>query len=154
MSFRFSGIPQEIATEVRATMRAPEYGHPAFKALAQGYGPCRLCLRTFRVGADERILFTYNPFAAGELPAPGPVFIHAGSCERYESAELPADFRGLPMVLEGYGEEGELLSRERVAGRSVEQMLERIFSGHRLRYAHIRNGEAGCFMARVYKPVT
>src|SRR3954464_9176223 len=123
MDFRYSGIPQEIATEVRATMRAPEYGHPAFKALAQGYGPCRLCLRTFRVGADERILFTYNPFVAGELPAPGPVFPHAGPCELYEPAELPADFRELPMVLEGYGEEGRLLSRERVAGRTVAPML-------------------------------
>jgi hypothetical protein len=154
MNFRFSGIPQEIATEVRATMRAPEYGHPASKALAQGYGPCRLCLRTFRVGADERILFTYNPFAVGELPTPGPVFIHAGPCERYESAELPADFRELPMVLEGYGEAGELLSRERVAGGTVEQMLERVFAADGARYAHIRNGKAGCFMARVYKPVT
>src|SRR4051812_38204301 len=139
MNFRFSGIPQEIATEVRTTMRAPECGHPAFKALAQGYGPCRLCLRTFRIGADERILFTYNPFAVGELPAPGPVFIHARPCERYESAELPADFRELPMVLEGYGEEGRLLSRERVAGGAVEQMLERIFGADRARYAHIRN---------------
>jgi hypothetical protein len=154
MTFRFTGIPVEVARVVRETMRAPEYGHPAFKALAQGYGPCRLCLRTFRVGADERILFTYNPFPAGELPAPGPVFIHAGSCERYDSRELPPDFRELPMVLEGYGRAGELVTQERAAGRAVEPMLERIFAADRAHHLHIRNGEAGCFMARVYRPVT
>src|ERR687883_191044 len=103
MEFRFRGIPADVASEVRATMRAPDYGHPAYKALAQGYGPCRLCLRTFRIGEEERILFTYNPFPADELPAPGPVFIHAQACERYDAPDFPPDLRALPMVLEAYG---------------------------------------------------
>jgi hypothetical protein len=149
MDFRFRGIPDDVATEVRTTMRAPEYGHPAYQALAQSYGPCRLCLRTFRIGEEERILFTYNPFPANELPAPGPVFIHARACERYDAPELPPDLRALPMVLEGYGRAGELLTRERVAGYGLELLLERIFRRDGARYVHIRNGEAGCFMARV-----
>src|SRR5205814_2344248 len=88
-AFRFSGIPEAVAREVRESLRAPGYGHPAHREQAHGYGPCRLCLRTFRVGADERILFTYNPFhEPGELPAPGPVFIHAEPCQRYDAFEL------------------------------------------------------------------
>ena len=150
MTFRFVGIPETVAREVRETMRAPDYGHPAHKSIAQGYGPCRLCLRTFRVGADERILFTYNPFPEGHLPSPGPVFIHARGCARYEAGELPADLRALPMVLEGYRRSGERVTQERVVGGGPsEWMLERMFSADRADYIHIRNGDVGCFIARV-----
>ena len=144
---RFVGIPEAVAREVRETMHAPDYGHPAHRAVAQGYGPCRLCLRTFRVGKDERILFTYNPFPVGDLPAPGPVFIHAGSCTRYDAGEFPADLRSLPIVLEGYRSSGERMAQERVARDAVKESLERIFQ--RADYVHMRNGEVGCFMARV-----
>ncbi len=105
-------------------------------------------MRTFRVGADERILFTYNPFPAGELPAPGPVFIHAGPCMRYQGHELPADLRELPLVLEGYRGLGERIAQKRVAGRAMEETLEQMFASG-ADYAHIRNGEFGCFIARV-----
>jgi|SRR5436190_17142854 len=143
---RFTGIPEAVASEVRATMRAPQYGHPAHKALAQGYGPCRLCLRTFRIGEEERILFTYNPCAG--LPAPGPVFIHARTCQRYDGAELPPDLRALPMVIEGFGEGGWLVAQKKVEG-SVEKVLAGVLAQSGVAYAQLRNAEAGCFMARV-----
>ena len=149
-AFRFFGIPEAVAREVRESLRAPGYGHPAHREQAHGYGPCRLCLRTFRVGADERILFTYNPFLdAGSLPAPGPVFIHGEPCARYDALELPPDFRALPIVVEGYRRGGRLVVQERVAGRSPQEMLARIFAAGGADYAHLRNAEAGCFMARV-----
>jgi hypothetical protein len=119
---RCTGIPEVVANEVRETMRA------------QGYGPCRLCLRTFRIGVDER-----------------PVFIHAAPCTRYDSPELPPDFRTLPMVLEAYGGSGAPLAQERAAGWAVDELLKRIFTADRARYVHVRNGEVGCFMARVEK---
>lgn len=148
--FRFFGIPDGVATEVRQTMKAPEYGHPAHVEMAKGTGPCRLCLRTFEVGKEERILFTYQPFRdPGSLPAPGPVFIHAGSCSRYDAPELPPDFRRLSLVFEAYRSGGRLLAQERVGDRAPEDVLERLFEGTSADYVHVRNGEAGCFMARV-----
>lgn len=149
-AFQFFGIPEEVASEVRQTMSAPGYGHPAHREIARGYGPCRLCLRTFTVGQEERILFTYQPFAeAGSLPAPGPVFIHADACSRYDGHELPPDFRALPLVIEGYRAGGWLVSQERVNGDVPEKVIARVFEGTGADYVHIRNGEAGCFMARV-----
>ena len=146
--FRLLGISEALAAEVRSSMRSPQYGHPAHRELAQGYGPCRVCLRTFAVGKDERILFTYQPFHdPGSLPAPGPVFIHARACERYDAAELPPDFRSLPLVFEAYRAGGELLSRARVGARNADEVLAALFE--RADYVHIRNGEAGCFMAAV-----
>jgi len=149
-SFRFQGIPESVAAEVRTTMRAPEYGHPAYRELAQGYGPCRLCLQTFVIGREERILFTYQPFLeAGTLPAPGPIFIHAESCVRYDGLELPPDFRSLPLVFEAYRNAGHLLSQERVGVHVSDDALRTIFDRTSADYVHIRNREAGCFMARV-----
>ena len=150
MGLRFIGIPEEVASEVRGTMRAPGYGHPAHKSIAQGYGPCRLCLRTFRRGEEERVLFTYNPSTGADaLPAPGPVFIHAEPCARYDSAELPPDFRALPMVIEGYRAGGWLVAQEPVAGQAPEAVIAAVLARHRVDFVRIRNAEAGCFMARV-----
>jgi hypothetical protein len=55
-SSRIQGIPDAIATAARESIKSPEYGHPAHGELATGYGPCRLCLQTFEVGRDERLL--------------------------------------------------------------------------------------------------
>jgi hypothetical protein len=131
-------------------LKAPEYGHPAHRETAGGYGPCRLCLRTFEVGIEERILFTYQPFREpGSLPAPGPVFIHADPCGRYDGPQLPQDFRGLSLVFEGYHSGGRLVAQERVGDQVAETVLARVFERNGVDYVHVRNGEAGCFMARV-----
>lgn len=150
MTFRVAGISSSLAAEVRQTLRSPQYGHPAHRETATGYGPCRLCLRTFTEGVEERILFTYQPFSdPTSVPAPGPVFIHAGPCERYEAPVLPPDLCRLPLLFEAYGVGGELLGRERVRDQSQEAVLERLFVATGADYVHIRNEEAGCFMARV-----
>ncbi len=148
--FRYSGIPTALADEARATLRSPQYGHPAHREPARGYGPCRLCLRTFAVGEEDRLLFTYQPFAEpGSLPAPGPVFIHADGCERYDGLEYPPDLRVLPTVVEGYTRGGKLVAQEWVNGEGPEVVVRRVLEETPADYAHLRNAEAGCFMARV-----
>jgi hypothetical protein len=148
--FRYLGIPDAVAAEARLTLRSPQYGHPAHRELARGYGPCRLCLRTFAVGKEDRLLFTYQPFLdPGSLPAPGPVFIHAEPCERYDALELPPDFRSFPLVVEGYASGGRILAQERVGDETPEEVLSRVLGAEGIAFGHLRNGEAGCFVARV-----
>jgi hypothetical protein len=150
-TLHFQGIADDVAATVRRTMRAPEYGHPAHREIATGEGPCRLCLRTFAVGRDERILFTYQPFREPDsLPAPGPVFIHAEACQRYDAPALPPDFRSLPLVFDAYRSGARLLTQERLTGdQDPELTLQELVARSGADYVHIRNGEAGCFMARV-----
>lgn len=153
--FRFLGIPTAVADSARATLKSPQYGHPAHLEIAGGYGPCRVCLRTFEVGREERLLFTYQPFEEpGSLPAPGPIYVHATSCPRYNGDVLPPDFRALPLVIEGYRSGSELVAQERVGQREPEAVLATVFEEAGAEYAHIRNGEAGCFMARVERRET
>ena len=149
-AFRYVGIPESVAKEARATLRSPQYGHPASRDRAKGYGPCRLCLRTFAVGEEDRLLFTYQPHRdQGALPQPGPVFIHAEPCVRYEAPELPPDFRALPLVVEGYGATGWIAAQEPVASGPAEEVVARMLARPDVAYVHIRNLEVGCFMARV-----
>jgi hypothetical protein len=149
-AFRIQGIPESVAVAARTTMKSPQYGHPAHIETASGYGPCRLCLQTFRVGVDERLLFTYQPFTdPAALPAPGPVFIHRDGCERYDGHELPQALRPLPLALEGYGPDGALIVQRRVCTLPFEAVLQSVFAVSNVRYAHLRNAEAGCFIARI-----
>ncbi len=149
-AYRIQGIPETIATAARHLMKSPQYGHPAHVEKATGYGPCRLCLQTFRVGTDERLLFTYQPFTdPTALPLPGPVFIHRAGCERYDAPALPEALRSLPLTLEGYGPGGQQLVQQRIAASPFEAALDSVFERGDVDYAHLRNTEAGCFIARI-----
>ncbi len=123
-SYRIQGIPDSIATAAKESMKSPQYGHPVHAETATGYGPCRLCLQTFHVGTEERLLFTYQPFTdPAALPAPGPVFIHRARCERYDRSELPEALRRLPLALDGYGADGALFVQRRVGTSPFEKRL-------------------------------
>ena len=74
MNYRVIPISAEIVSEARATLVSPQYKSLAVNvSVANGYGPCRSCLRVFEQGTDRRIYFTYNSFAGrSSLPDPGP----------------------------------------------------------------------------------
>ena len=149
--FRIVPIDPSISSQARASNRSPQYGHPAHSETARGYGPCRSCLDVFRVGEDRRLLFTYNPFAGLDAyPSPGPVFIHETDCSPYSDwSVFPAALRALPLTLEGYGAERWLVARERPDESQIEGAIEKLFADDRILYIHVRNTEAGCFIARV-----
>ncbi|HSK72500.1 MAG TPA: DUF1203 domain-containing protein [Pyrinomonadaceae bacterium] len=150
MNYRIVPIPSEIAESVRQNLKSPQYGHPAFTEIAKGYGPCRLCLKTFNEGAEERILFTYNAFEGlSDLPLPGPVFIHKDKCEPFDEAEFPPDLLRLPLLFEGYGLESKLVRSEKMAGENLKNQIKEILISDEVEYINIRNAEAGCFVARI-----
>jgi hypothetical protein len=149
MEYRVIALRQETADQVRNTMRAPGYGHPAHVEVAKGSGPCRLCLRPFRIGEEERLLFTYNPFPDdADLPSPGPIFVHKAPCSRHEASGFPPGLLGLPLALEAYDDSGVAMIRVRVAG-DPQVLVEDVLSSPEVAYAHLRHAEAGCFIARV-----
>lgn len=148
---RFVAISSTLAEKVRATGKSPGYGHPTHTEVATGHGPCRHCLRTFEIGSERRTLFTYDPFhGLDRIPLPGPVFIHAEACERYDdSAGFPEDLRTHPLTFAAYGEARRLLSETHVEDGVVEPVLERLFDAADVRYVHVRDLEAGCYDFRV-----
>lgn len=149
-SFQVVPIPADIAAQVRETLRAPRFGHPAHVEVATGFGPCRSCLRTFREGEEERVLFTYDAFAGlDDYPSPGPVFIHRDACEPWQGDGFPPELRALPLTLEGYGRGHWLVAREPVSDGRIEEALGRLFAHAAVAFVHVRNAEPGCYVARV-----
>lgn len=148
-SVRYLGIPTNLADTVRTTMRAVQYPHPAHAEVARGYGPCRECLGTFRAGEEERILFTYQPFPEGQLPAPGPVFIHRESCVRYQASRFPEPLRAVPLVVEGFDASGAPVGRLPVGTARPEDVVAAVMELPGVAFGHLRNADAGCFVARI-----
>lgn len=151
MTFRVISISEKIAEKVRRSMVSPQYPSlPAFSSVANGYGPCRSCLRTFDEGNENRTSFTYDPVEGIlDLPQPGPVFIHSANCEKFVGNEFPEGLRGLPMFFEAFDNIGDLLHRVRVETGSEGSQINSLFADERVNFLHIRNAEAGCFIARV-----
>ena len=146
--YRVVALSKEVTDLVRTTRKAPGYGHPAFSEVASVYGPCRECLRTFHIGQENRILFTYDPFAGIEkTPLPGPVFIHEESCERYpESAGYPSDLAGHAAVFNAYSKGQKLVGRVLLSAQDDKpSALEALFLRTEVDYVEVRDGEAGCF---------
>jgi Protein of unknown function (DUF1203) len=150
MTYKIVPIPTKIARSVRENMKSPQYGHPAFADIAKGYGPCRVCLKTFVKGKDERILFTYNAFEnLSNLPNPSPIYIHKIDCKPFDEKDFPPDLIDLPLLFEGYGDESELVKREAMNKENICNQSAKIFALPKVIYINIRNAEAGCFVARI-----
>ena len=149
MAFQVLAVSADVTGAVRATSRSPQYGHDASRATAAGYGPCRSCLRTFRVGEEERVMFTFDPFeGTGVPPTPGPIFVHAEACERFEGKGFPPELRELPLMFEAYGEDGLPHVRVRPEPETIERDLARLLGDPAHRFVLVRNAEAGCYIAR------
>lgn len=151
MRMRMVAIPTEVATEVRATLRAPGYGFPAHVEPGADAAPCRHCLRLIAPGETRRILFTYDRFSGIEsLPQPGPVYIHAEECPRYaENAGFPEELRSSPRTLEAYARGRRLLAQEYIADGNFESAIEKLFANSETDYVQVHSTTAGCFTFRI-----
>ena len=67
---------------------------------------------------------------------------------------VPVGDRDLPLTFEGYGRERWIVARERVADGEVEPALQRLLANADVEYVHVRNTEAGCFIALVERDET
>jgi Protein of unknown function (DUF1203) len=148
---RIVAIPTKVADSVRTTLRAPVYGHPAHIDDLAEPAPCRHCLHLIAPHVDRAILFTYDRFADAEsLPLPGPIYIHAESCERYpEQAGVPDELRTSPRTLEAYSRGRRLHGLEYVVDGKMELAIERLFAQADVDYIQVCSTTAGCFTFRI-----
>jgi hypothetical protein len=108
-------------------------------------------LRTFEVGKDYGILFTYDRFTGVEsLPQPGPVYIHADRCSRYpEDSGFPEELRRSPRTIEAYGSGRQLLGQAHVTDGKPEDAIQNFFARPEVEYLQVHSTTAGCFTFRI-----
>ena len=147
---RVIAISTELAESVRATEKDPRYNFPAHTTVIKEGAPCRHCLKIIPAG-ERATLFTYDAFEAVEkLPLPGPVYIHAKSCERYpEDAGFPAELKNSPRTLNAYAKGRRLLAQEYVENGTVDSTVENLFTRPDVEYIHVRSATAGCYTFRI-----
>jgi len=112
---------------------------------------CRRCLRRFTPG-DERILFKYCPFKLESVFAEtGPIFVHTQVCEPASEplTHYPEELRSLPLLLRAYTAGDRQVIAELVEGGAAESIINRYFSDSDVAYLHLRDGEYGCYIARI-----
>jgi hypothetical protein len=150
-AFHAVAIPTEVADSVRNTMKSPKYGFPAHKEVAAGRAPCRHCLELVRLKEEQSILFTMDAFHGLDVPpSPGPVYIHAESCSRYEGENgIPETYRGRLLTLEAFAEDRKLLAEVRASNSQEEKIAEELFASSEVKYIQVRSTEAGCFLFRL-----
>jgi len=154
-SFHAVAIPTEVANSVRSTMTSPKYGFPAHREVAAGRAPCRHCLELVQLNREELILFTMDAFYGlpnGETvpPSPGPVYIHAEACGRYDGERgIPETYRGRLLTLEAFGADRKLLAEVRASDSREEKIAEELFANQEVKYIQVRSTEAGCFLFRL-----
>jgi uncharacterized protein DUF1203 len=150
MTHKFVAISTEVANAVRQSLRSPE-GFPAHQELAGDGLPCRHCLRVIAPQKDQAILFTYNRFTGVEnLPQPGPVYIHADHCDRYdENAGFPEELRGSPRTLEAYATGRHLIAQEHITDGAFEPAIAKLFVNSAIDYIQVHSTTAGCFTFRI-----
>lgn len=151
MGYRVVAIPTEVSNEVRRRLVSPQYKSLAANvSVANGYGPCRSCLRVFDQGSDRRIYLTYNSFdGLSPLPDPGPIFVHENECRRFDCEGFPPDILELPVYLEAFGDESRLVERVSMKREAVDSQIADLFADGAVRFINLRNTEAGCFIARI-----
>jgi Protein of unknown function (DUF1203) len=150
ISTRVVAISTELAESVRTTQKDPHYNFPIHTAVINEGAPCRHCLKIIPAG-EQATLFTYDAFEALEkLPLPGPVYIHAKSCERYpEDAGFPAELKSSPRTLNAYAQGRRLLAQEYVENGTVDSAVEKLFARPDVEYIHVRSTTAGCYTFRI-----
>lgn len=149
-SYVVRALPESIATMVREGRRAPGYDHPVLEEVASGTGPCRSCLRPFVVGVESRLLFTYRPPSGRRgVGAPGPVFIHAEHCGRFEEAGFPEALRAIPLLVEGRTDDGRILQAMPVDPEHPDLTITACLADPAIDFLFVRHAEAGCHVARV-----
>jgi hypothetical protein len=154
-SFRAVAIPTEVADSVRETMKSPKYGFPAHREVAAGRAPCRHCLELVHLNEEELILFTLDAFIGlpneeTVPPSPGPVYIHAESCSRYEGENgIPETYQGRLLTLEAFGADRKLVAEVRASDSREEKIAQELFANSEVKYIQVRSTEAGCFLFRL-----
>ena len=148
--FTVHGLPPDVAEHVREYGLDPVWGHAARTEAATGFGPCRSCLRTFRVGEELRTLFTHDSYAGvAAYPQPGPVYIHTDACEPWAGDGFPPGLVTLKLTFEAVAEGPRVVALERTEGEGVDEAIARLLALPGVDFVNVRNTEAGCFVARV-----
>ena len=148
-TFTVSPLPQQVAQEIRSSLR-DGFGNELETCVDGGGAPCRSCLRLTQAG-ERVILFSHRPFPGpGLYQEVGPVFIHAQPCKPFSGSGVPPDFRSRALVLRPYDASNHIAADQKIVGsREAQDAIHCLLSDPRVAYLHARSVSRGCYLFRI-----
>ena len=154
-NFRIVPLAIDYVKRIKETL-IDDFGHDVKTQLATGRGPCRVSLKPFDVGIDERLLFSHSPFEIDNaFNQPGPVFINKKDVKAYEDIynfppEIKSNKDSFPLSLIGYSKDQQMNLTQLVGERDVDDLIVEIFNEHpEVEYLHARNARACCYICKI-----
>ena len=150
---RYMAMPTDIARAYQSG-EPDAYGRVPEKRVSDGDGvPCRHCLTDVAAG-EEYLILAHRPFPEVQPYAEtGPVFLHAGPCERYpEAGEAPDMFLDREQYLmRGYGADDRILygTGQIVPTTELSSAAAGLLENPDVAYVHLRSASNNCFQCRI-----
>jgi hypothetical protein len=152
-AIRFIAMPTDAARGFQAG--APDaYGMTPERRISDGDGvPCRHCLKDV-AKREAYLILAYRPFPELQPYAEtGPIFLHAGPCERApDQHDIPAMLRKRAAhLIKGYGRDDRIVygTGQVVASSDLASALAEIFEREDVTYVHVRSALNNCYTCRV-----
>src|SRR5215813_3809291 len=144
-------LAKQVSAALKETMRDQFGNGPKIEQAQSRRSICRRCLRRFNPG-ERRLLFKYRPFEReGVFAEAGPIYIHESDC-RPETEILtgyPDEFRELPLLLRAYTRDDGQVDSRLIKDGDAETVIDNFFADRDVAYLHLRDGESGCYYARI-----
>ena len=83
----------------------------------------------------------------------GPIYIHETDCHPLAEvlSSYPQEFRELPLLLRAYTKDDEQVTSGLIKDVDAETLINKFFGNPEVAYLHLRDGESGCYYARIEK---
>jgi len=153
--FKVIPLSRDYANRIRKSGK-DDFGHPVQVQIATGKGPCRVSLKPFEVGKENRMLISHSPFTVDNaFDQPGPVFIRDYDVAEYSDVhrfppEIKNDKEHFKITLIGYDTKQMMVYTKLVGDRDIDEMISEIFETKpQVEYLHARSAEACCFICKI-----
>jgi hypothetical protein len=144
-------LSQQVSAELKETMRDQFGNRPKLEQAQSRRSICRRCLHRFNPG-ERRLLFKYRPFQKeGVFAEAGPIYIHENDCQPETEilTGYPDDLRELPLLLRAYTKGDGQVDSKLIKDGDAERIIGEFFADPDVAYIHLRDGESGCYYARI-----
>ena len=100
-------------------------------------------------------LVSYNPFPAdtrSPYAGPGPIFVHAKYCVKYEGSEVQEQQSKRQLSLRAYDGDHMMVDRAVVEGTELQEKARHMLESEGVGYVNVHYAGPGCFAVRVERP--
>jgi len=143
----FEAIPAAELDRIRAAGADEAGNRLSVQVDAEGGSPLRCCLRETRPGERVLLLAYTPPGGSGPYAERGPVFIHAGRCEGYQTpGTYPPEFSHRQHVVRAYGHDGRIAAGVLAAdGDHASAVIQDLLRRPDVALVQLRNVGYGCY---------